>query len=31
MVERMLEDFDRARGIRYASLRYFNAAGADPD
>jgi UDP-arabinose 4-epimerase len=31
MVERMLEDFDRAYGLKSACLRYFNAAGADPD
>ncbi|HYW92145.1 MAG TPA: UDP-glucose 4-epimerase GalE [Gammaproteobacteria bacterium] len=31
MVEQMLEDWDRAFGLRSASLRYFNAAGADPD
>jgi UDP-arabinose 4-epimerase len=31
MVERMLADFDRAHGLRYTALRYFNAAGADPD
>lgn len=30
-VERMLHDYDPAYGLRYASLRYFNAAGADPD
>ncbi|MGD0020730.1 MAG: UDP-glucose 4-epimerase GalE [Smithellaceae bacterium] len=30
MVEKILEDYDTAYGIRYASLRYFNAAGADP-
>ncbi|MFC1680019.1 UDP-glucose 4-epimerase GalE, partial [Elusimicrobiota bacterium] len=30
-VEKMLEDFDQAHGIKYTSLRYFNAAGADPD
>jgi len=29
-VERMLEDFDRAYGLKFISLRYFNAAGADP-
>ena len=29
MVERMLEWFGRAHGLRYASLRYFNAAGSD--
>lgn len=28
--ERVLADFSRAYGLRYASLRYFNAAGADP-
>ena len=27
--EQMLEAYDRAYGFRYASLRYFNAAGAD--
>jgi len=31
MVERMLADYDRAYGLRHASLRYFNAAGADPE
>jgi UDP-glucose-4-epimerase GalE len=31
MVERMLRDFDSAHGIRSAALRYFNAAGADPE
>jgi len=30
-VEMMLEDFSKAYGLSYASLRYFNAAGADPD
>ena len=30
MVERMLADAERAHGLRSASLRYFNAAGADP-
>jgi UDP-glucose 4-epimerase len=29
MVETMLRDFCRAYGMRYVSLRYFNAAGAD--
>jgi UDP-arabinose 4-epimerase len=29
--ERMLADFERAYGLRWASLRYFNAAGADPE
>jgi UDP-arabinose 4-epimerase len=31
VVEQMLKDFDRAYGIRSIALRYFNAAGADPD
>lgn len=31
MVEQMLEDISKAHGLRYAALRYFNAAGADPD
>lgn len=31
MIERMLQDFDTAYGLRSLSLRYFNAAGADPD
>ena len=31
MVERMLADFDAAHGLRSVSLRYFNAAGADPE
>ncbi len=31
MVERILEDFKSAYGLEYVSLRYFNAAGADPD
>jgi UDP-arabinose 4-epimerase len=31
MVERMIEDFGAAHGLRYARLRYFNAAGADPE
>ncbi len=30
MVEKAIEDFSRAYGLRYAILRYFNAAGADP-
>jgi UDP-glucose-4-epimerase GalE len=30
-VERALPHFERAYGIRWVSLRYFNAAGADPD
>lgn len=31
IIENMLEDFSKAYGIRYIALRYFNAAGADPD
>ncbi len=31
MVERILEDYSKAYGLRYVSLRYFNAAGADPE
>jgi UDP-arabinose 4-epimerase len=31
MVERILADFDRAHGLQSVALRYFNAAGADPD
>ncbi|HEY8498513.1 MAG TPA: UDP-glucose 4-epimerase GalE [Limnochordales bacterium] len=30
MVEAMLGWFERAHGLRWVSLRYFNAAGADP-
>jgi len=30
MIERMLQDFDTAHALRSISLRYFNAAGADP-
>ena len=31
MVEEMLADYDSAYGLRSVSLRYFNAAGADPE
>jgi UDP-glucose-4-epimerase GalE len=31
MVERILDDYDMAHGLRHVALRYFNAAGADPD
>jgi UDP-glucose 4-epimerase len=31
MVERILQDFDHAYGLKSVCLRYFNAAGADPD
>ena len=30
-VEQLLEDYDRAYGLKSICLRYFNAAGADPD
>lgn len=30
MVERILADYRRSHGLRFVSLRYFNAAGADP-
>ena len=31
MVERILQDYHAAYGLRYGILRYFNAAGADPE
>lgn len=31
MVEELLEDYDRAYNLKSVCLRYFNAAGADPD
>lgn len=31
MVEQMLADYESAYGLRSVCLRYFNAAGADPD
>ncbi|MGD2131565.1 MAG: UDP-glucose 4-epimerase GalE [Maricaulaceae bacterium] len=31
MVERILKDYDNAHGVRSVALRYFNAAGADPE
>jgi UDP-glucose 4-epimerase len=31
MVEQILRDFDHAYGLKSVSLRYFNAAGADPE
>lgn len=31
MVERILRDYSQAYGIRFGTLRYFNAAGADPE
>jgi UDP-glucose 4-epimerase len=30
-VEKILEDYERAYGLKFISLRYFNAAGADPE
>ncbi len=31
MMEKIVQDYAKAYGLRYAILRYFNAAGADPD
>ena len=31
MVEQILQDFDHAYGLKSVCLRYFNAAGADPE
>ena len=31
MIEEILKDYDHAYGLKFVSLRYFNAAGADPD
>jgi UDP-glucose-4-epimerase GalE len=31
MVELILKDFNMAYGVKFATLRYFNAAGADPE
>ena len=31
IIEKILHDFQNAYGLKSASLRYFNAAGADPD
>ena len=31
MVEMILEDYAQAQGLKSVALRYFNAAGADPD
>ena len=30
MCEKIMQAYDRAYGLRFAALRYFNAAGADP-
>ena len=31
MIEQILADYDRAYGLKFSCLRYFNAAGADPE
>ncbi|MEW5948866.1 MAG: UDP-glucose 4-epimerase GalE [Thermodesulfobacteriota bacterium] len=31
MIEQILKDYDPAYGIKHINLRYFNAAGADPE
>ncbi len=31
MVERALEDYDKAHNLKYSALRYFNVSGADPE
>lgn len=31
MAEQIMQDFEKAYGLRYCALRYFNAAGGDPD
>ncbi len=31
IIEEILKDYDRAYGLKHINLRYFNAAGADPD
>jgi UDP-glucose 4-epimerase len=31
MIEEILKDYDQAYGIKHINLRYFNAAGADPE
>ena len=31
MIEQILKDYDSAYAIKHVALRYFNAAGADPD
>ncbi len=31
VIERILRDYGNAHGLRFVALRYFNAAGADPD
>ena len=31
IIEKILHDYDAAYGLKYVALRYFNAAGADPE
>jgi len=31
MMERMMADFSNAHGLKFVALRYFNAAGSDPE
>lgn len=31
MIEKIFKDYDRAYGLKYYALRYFNAAGASPE
>jgi UDP-glucose 4-epimerase len=31
MIETILQDFEKAYGLKFACLRYFNAAGGDPE
>lgn len=31
IVEKVMEDYSKAYGLRFVALRYFNASGADPD
>lgn len=31
MVEHIMRDYDKAYGMKYVALRYFNACGADPE
>lgn len=31
MIERILKDYNKAYGVQFVVLRYFNAAGTDPD
>ena len=31
IVKKIFKDYNRAYGLSFTSLRYFNAAGADPD